>query len=215
MRDICTERELGPNAISYVKDCLADGNSLAKLLMQSHDLNNGRVTTYLPAEVSDEVAEEFRTGGKLPASSTRSPPGEVKSSAKRLEPLPTTDSCLAGEIHEFLNLNEEHLCVFEDSSASPSDPFLQSLDTCYSVMGDEVYHFILSTDAGDEKILRTIRRARSWLFIGVMSSASLKSGFFSRSGTLTISELKVIAEHAEKILVGAYDGESYLIWSRA
>jgi len=198
------EIEFGAEGIGYVTKCLELGKTLSKLLLQIRDLNTGRVVTRLPSDLDDATAKDFETGGKLPPLSPRT---------TTLQPVPNTDLLLSEEIQVFLAAGDRNVCIFEDASASPSDPFLHSLDTRYVTFEDEVYHLLCQADKDQDSILATVRRAHSWLFIGVLTSAPPGVDLCSE-GVLTKSLLKFLAEEARKIVVGAYDGEAYLIWTR-
>ena len=50
--------------------------------------------------------------------------------------------------------------------------------------------------------------------IGVMTSLPEGHYLALEKKKITSEELKLLAERAEKIIVGAYDGEGYLIWSK-
>jgi len=100
--------------------------------------------------------------------------------------------------------------------ALPRDPWLQSCGLPTLIFEDEVYHFISHRDAEDEeRILQTIRGASDvWLFYGVMTSFSKTGDAALEAGVIGREVLQTCAEKAERIIVGAYDGESYLIWHR-
>lgn len=71
-------------------------------------------------------------------------------------------------------------------------------------------------DAKDqEKIAKTMREANSdWRFVCLMSSLPGKERLARRGRSLTADDVRALAERAEKIVVGAYDGEGYLVWSK-
>ena len=200
------EIELGADGLNYVRKCLKLGKTLSKLLLEIHDLNAGRIVTRLPEGVDDKAAKEFETGGKLP---------ELYPRMTNLQPVPNTDLFLVEQVHRFLEEGDTGLCVFEDASASRSDPFLQSLNARYSTFEDEVYYLLCQADKDDETILRTVREAHSWLSIGVMTSTSGETGPCPEGRALTVGHLRLLAEKTEKITIGAYDGEGYLIWSKS
>src|SRR5437879_929426 len=112
------EIELGTSGIAYVRECLESGKTLARLLLQTQDLNEGTVVTRLPVSVDDAAAKDFGSGGKLP---------ELYPRTTNLQPVPDSDFLLVPEIQGFLRESNTNVCIFEDSSANPTDPFLQSL----------------------------------------------------------------------------------------
>jgi hypothetical protein len=214
------EITLGPEAIDYIRKCLRDGNTLASYLLQKLNLDRGRVVTFLSSEVTAEVAKQFTTGGKLPLppkSQWRYTEGE--SSKWRMVPIPDTDSCLVTIIEAFLSAEEKRVCIFEDALSRPHDPILSRSVARLLTFNDEVYHFLSGRDVESSKIRQTIRQAKSIpLFIGAMTFIPEESSFSYKARKMTIASdelLRVLAERTEKIVVGAYDGEGYLIWNRA
>jgi hypothetical protein len=47
-----------------------------------------------------------------------------------------------------------------------------------------------------------------------MASVADEAGFSDEAREITSVKLRVLAERTQKIIVGAYDGEGYLIWSK-
>jgi len=190
---------LPAEANRYIRNCLEAGNSLAKHLLTQLDLENGRVVSFLPPGVNPSVAQQFRYGG-------------VASAKESI-------SCLVALIRTFLSTGEGRLCICENALARPNDPILSSSDTRILIFKNEVYHFLSEGDVESRKIRQTIGEAESaYLFIGVMTSVPKESSFSHEARRITIPSdelLRVLAERAEKIVVGAYDGEGYLIWNGA
>ncbi len=219
MNDVCAELHLGPEAVNYIRDCLANGKTLARYLLERPDLESGTVTTFLPSDVSEEAATQFKWGGKLkrdPATFVYRT--EPDGSTTRWEPKPNTDPWLVSILQRFLRGRAERVCVFENELASPGDPWLSLprwdiLQT--AIFENEVYHLLSNRDAeNEERILTTIKGANAWLFIGAMTSVSKASDLALEADTVDDEVLEMFAQRAEKIVVGAYDGESYLIWSK-
>jgi hypothetical protein len=210
-REIC----LGEEGIEYIKTCLSGGKTLANLLLQAVDSAAGKIITFLPSDISEETANQFTSGGKLKEDLT--PKKEmIKSDESKLTIVRTanTDFWLRSNIHLFLTSKDRPLCIFEDDLAKPTDPWLSSEKMQIFTLDDEVYHFLLSVDAEDEKIDQAIGKASSYLFVGVMTSVPHETAFPRRRQVITLEDLRTFSERTEKIVVGAYDGEGYLIWSK-
>lgn len=214
---------LGPEAITYVREWLQKvGKTLGKALLQGHVLERGCVSTMLPAYVTKERAKAFEAGVH------REPPPETHllvttANGKRWRqvPKPTAEACLVKIIQEFLNTFEGRLCVFEDYPARPTDPWFQrrEFQSKVFVFGEEIYHIVDWRTA--EEIRTTINAAEAaWPpLIGALTSVPQDNRLFcelpmTRFGTLHKEDLKIMAQRTEKIIVGAYDGEGYLVWSK-
>jgi hypothetical protein len=215
MNDVLIEFKLGPAALEYMRECLAHGKTLGQYLLKREDLANGGISTYLPVDLPAEAVQDFRTGGKL----KRDPKGfrywREGERTFRAEPVPNTDPWLASVVQEYLRSEPDRVCVFENSSAAPGHPWLLSSGMGTVIFESEVYHFLCSRDlVNEEKILTTIGRTKSWLFYGTMTALSGASNLPLETGTIAREALEMFAQRAEKIVVGAYDGEGYLIWSK-
>lgn len=213
---VLKEVKLGNEGRDFIRKRLAKGKTLSRFLLQYCDLRNGEVVTYLPGDISDEEARRFSTGGKL-----RVPQGSTErvlasdGTWLTIERKLNTDTHLAGIIRDFLGKNQP-LCLFEDAKSRPTDPGIQREDGRIKILDDEVYFALGKRDAvNEEKIARTIKDAYSiWHFLCVMSSLPEKVLLSVRGRSLTEDDVKALAEGAERIAVGAYDGEGYLVWDK-
>lgn len=223
MSDAYKEITLGPEAIDYVRDRLAEGKTLAKFLLDRSDLDNGQVTTFLPTDADLSKINNFSRGGVLPT-----PPLETHrhytapdGTKTVMVPVPDTNTELAAMIQAFLKQRDARICLFESAVAKSTDGFLSTpnaKDLRVLTFQRDVYYLLKETD-DREKIEKNLRYAKSHLVLGVLVHLSNQDKFlpldedFLRQ-ELTLDELKILAEDTEKIVVGAYDGEGYLIWSR-
>lgn len=195
----------------YIKRCLENGKTLSGLLLENQDLKLGVIETYIPCNASENSSLNFEFGGTISAS--ESTVVEEFKDSFGIEPIYNTDRYLVEEIYDFLTPNKFGVCVFEDESAEASDPFLKNLSTDVRYFGDEVYHFINSDMPDKVKIKKTISVSRSWLFVGVLTFFEPKS-FDLTSANISKEDIRKFAEQAKHIIVGAYDKEGFLIWSK-
>lgn len=203
--EIYKDIELGAAGLVYVRECLEAGKTFSRLLLKTHDLNTGTAVTKLPAGIEEAAAKDFDSGGKLP---------ELYPRTSNLQAVPDSDFLLIPEVNRFLSESSANICILEDSLANPTDPFLQSVKTRYSAFQDEVYHLICQPDNNSDTISKTLRQAHSWLTIGALTSTPQETGICGQRGDLTLSNLTTMAQGTEVIIVGAYDGEGYVIWSK-
>jgi hypothetical protein len=78
--------------------------------------------------------------------------------------------------------------------------------------GTEVYHVVRSDNASLAEVEQSFVDASSWLTIGTLSIGII-DGLTDR-GELSLATLTDMAEKAQIVIVGAYDGEGYLVWER-
>jgi hypothetical protein len=209
------EQPLDSWAVEYVQQRLLHGNALAAAALEVLPLEKGTVTTCLPQGTVLKRLEDFRTGGKLPT-----PPSSEWSSTERNDeillmiPIPNTDDWLAAKVGEFLAEAEEHVCVFEDPLARVGDPVLRNMDTRYATFGGEIYHLILTSDSDQAYIRKVLKRAKGIpTFIGVFTESRTNLAE-KRPLNFSTRDIQALAAQAKKLVVGAFDGESYLIWDR-
>lgn len=220
MSDTYKEITLGPEAVDYISDRLAEGKTLAKFLLDRADLNKGKVTTFLPSNADLSKINNFSRGGVLPAPPPETHRHYTAPDATRtvMVPVPDTSTQLAAMIQEFLEQGDARICLFESAVAKPTDGFLSTPNAkdLHVLSFQENVYYLLKQQDDREKIVKTLRYAKSFRVLGVLVHLS-KDKFLDEDSVrkeLTPDELKGLAEETEKIIVGAYDGEAYLIWRR-
>jgi hypothetical protein len=187
--------EPGADALTYIRSQLRQGNQLAQYLLRYVPLEEGTVFVVLPDTASSQMVGNLETGGIARRSDT--------------EPL------LIESIQRYLQ-HPGRLALFEDKVASRGDPFLESSKATFVTCGPEIYHFLTASQAQDpKKIQRTIRLARSYMFIGILFT--LPGGFsaFRTGGDIPTSLLETAAQNVDYLFIGAYDGEAELTWARS
>lgn len=207
-----TELALGSEGLQFILSELRGGRTFSRCLLESLDLQSGDVITYLPQGASVVDAKDFESGGKLPQ-----PP---QSQWKRGEgaiviPTPTTRPHLVSLIDEYLSTSER-VCILENATASRGDEWLKQTQVNVSFFGDEVYHLLIGS-CPRPTIDLAIRKGQS-LFTFVGALTSLPGGVLPLTidrADLDLGALRSLAEQTERIFVGAYDGEGYVIWRRA
>jgi len=205
---------LGVEGVHYIVECLKEGRTLAQYLL-SRELGFGSVQTLLPPGVDQDTLTSFRVGGKFPT-----PP---QSTWRSLEgggyavPIPNANACLAKIIKSFLADSNQNICIFENALAGANDPYLTTLTSTICTYKDEVYHLLTSKDATATncRIETTIEEATSIpIFIGALTSWQREPlELLPPRIQLTEDSLSQLALQAKHIVIGAYDGESYLIWT--
>jgi hypothetical protein len=202
-----------PEAFDFVAECLSRGNTLSRLIRKTIDLRLGHITTFLPPGTSEAAAYEFDFGGKLP------PPNAtewLKSEDSVAVPIPTALPLLVSKIRAFVGKATGNVCLLENSLASKSDPYTQSMRSRIVSYGEEIYHVLTRHNSSEEAIDAAIDEAFAIpTFVGVFTSLPGDEAQRLRDAVEIGSEsLGVCAENVQSIIVGAYDGESFLIWSR-
>lgn len=189
--------EFGDSALSYIQSCLTAEKTLSAHVREVFQNTKGKAFAYLPRGTSLELMRDFESGYI----------------ARRGHSFQKT----AEVIDEFLSESSRNRAIFETPS-SPTDPFLEKyFRGRYFTFGQEVYYFLDDSDRTPEKILSTLQPAGDWTsFIGILTS--IPSGGLQHivdRQEVEAEILKMLAENLQHIIVEAYDGEAFLIWSKS
>lgn len=199
---------LDSRAADYIRKKLKRGRSFARLLSVRDELVRGMTSTYVPSDA--RVAVYSFEKGIFPESAvtSRTPRGTWIRK-------PNADTTLASLLIEFLARSEAHVVIFEEYILTANDLRSGGIETTTVTCGDEVYHVLVHDDVHDENAVKaTIKRARSWQFLGAMSSVS-SSSILSPGADIKEEVLQDLAKEATVLIVGAYDGESFLMSRRS
>lgn len=209
---------LGPEAWVYFRQALADGKTLSHCVLERTDLRQGRLFTLLPPGASTENLNDFMSGGKLlpsPPDTHVSVTFADGSPGGTLVPIPNANAELARHVEAFLKEGFDRLCILEDQMAEPGDPAALHSPANVVVLGPELYYVLGNQDADVRVIEDALCHASSSIYpplVGVLTHGLAHSK--NRRETTT-AELRSFAERAEEIVVGAYDGEGYVLWSKS
>jgi len=214
--------DLDGRAIAYIRYALGEGFSLAHFLLNRQDLEQGHVITYLPENLSEEQLYNFHLGGKLPV-----PPDAVFRTldslgrAIRIEPIPSTClSHLVFVIRDYLRKDRHAIAVFQDGLAEATDKWVTTNRDTHIIIADgRVYHLLTTEDAEPEKIEHVVRTAETIYppLIGVMAVVEtelLERWLADRVVEVSREELSILAAQSDQMVIGAYDGEGYLLWTK-
>ena len=171
------------------------------------------MTTVLPRDTDLASALDFHSGGKLPP-----PPISewVSVEGGIAIPIPNTKSFLVDAISGFFTSGTGNLAVFENSLASANDPIISETSSRVLTFRGEVYHLLTPEEANPEKIVEAVDDAYSGpVFIGILSSVPASSLVrLETTQELSGYLLDSIAGNVSKLVIGAYDGEGFLLWHR-
>ena len=211
------ERMLGPVAIPYIRERLRDGKEFAAHLLDALDLDEGSISTFVPVNASEEDVNDF-TDSIAPID-----PDEVFHRTSE-DGQPYTIVKVQQFAHNWLLdkvtahiSNGNRVCVFEDYFAGTTDGYWldpQRHRDWVTFVGSDVYHVLSQGDELD-RMLWTVRKVDSpWPgALGAFTTAEAGSDALRRHA-LDPSEWRTLAKKTTSLLVGAYDCESYVLWTR-
>ena len=182
--------DLGADAIAYMRASLAQGKSLARASARLA-LEAGRTVALLPSGADPQAARQFYTGGVARTAET--------------EPV------IVRLVLDFLAGGADRLGLFEDAVALPTDASLALHKVPFVTSGTDVL-YVVRRAADAEEAARALRFATSHVLLGVLTT--VVDGLPRAGEAIPDTLLATLTARADKLLIGAYDGESVLIWSR-
>ena len=208
------EVNLGEKSIVYIHNKLVNGNKLARFVLNSINLHEGLVSVGLPTNANLNKIEDFKSGGILLPHASQKEEIIIHHDTYSATPIPRYFNYVVRNIATFLKTGTNRVCILENANAKPSDPALGYCKSLLWVNDDEVYHVIVGKDSSKANIKNTIIEAQSlWNFVGFLTSFPAGEQHFPQTKLLD-AVLVILSKRVEKIIVGVYDGEGYLIWGK-
>ena len=158
--DEFTEVRLGHEALDYIRARLAEGESLARHILDEVNLERGQIITYLPAGTTPGAARQFAVGGKLHRDASLFRYLTAADGTRvRMEPVPNTRASIISIIKNFLTNGEGHVALLENAMARSSDSYLRSARSQLLIFEGEVYHFLSVASCEPGQIEVAVREA--------------------------------------------------------
>jgi hypothetical protein len=206
MDNAVVEIELGHEGFDFVAQRLAAGRGFSRALQRSP---TGRLRAVVGRGTPIEHVTRFWTGGIYDQTS-------IPATAHAV-PIPNFDGELVKIVADRFNSDPGAIFIVEDAAASATDPGFDRLPLPGRVYfcGDDVFHLTFA-GATSEEILQILKTGRTTLyFIAGLTRADPDTlASLHRSRVLATSDLERLAKSTTEVFVGAYDGESFLVWRR-
>lgn len=198
-------------SLQYTRHQLKGGNTLSSEVLKSVDFSTGNFFTLLPNDAILEKCYVFTSGGILPQ-----PPMEWYCSEGKMASysvIPTIQEEMVSYILKKAT-EDNLLCVFEDVLSTKKNIYLDFFKT-HSILRffkDEVY-FVLNRNKLDELIIsKCLEKSNAiWHSLCVLSKIELKK---EQDDVFGLKEIDTICVNAKLIIIGAYDGEGYVVWEK-
>jgi len=213
--------DIGSPGEDYIRSILEEGASLgrqlAHALLKYMDLSRGSIYTYLPPFLDTESVLHFEHS-ILPLPEDILSRQIVRQGEYIIIPKASTEHLhLVPFVKEFLSTTPWAIAVFEDwlteyGDGRPSDEVRRL------VIGREICFYLLWRDADEMLIEKTIREVTTPYppMVGILSSISESEApeweRLEREGDE--AEIESLARRTRFLIVGAYDGEGFLVWDR-
>ena len=183
------QRRLGDAGRRRVRDCVAAGLTLGRLLAEQLDFERGVATTFAPPGASDARLLQWDEGGLL-----RAPVGWQR---------------LVDHLGLWLG-RRDRVLVAENVLARPPDPVLRHASGSRFFVADEVYEYLVAGSA-EGSIEATLRRADA----GYSLNAVVTSVERGPQAIEDVGFLHQLVSRVEVVVTRAYDGEGFVVWDRS
>jgi hypothetical protein len=186
------------NLKAYMEKCLISGNNLSRMTYERIKLEIGETYAALPLGIDLSKLTSFAHGG--------------------ICPLSESQDVLVKEIKHYLS-DPSKIAIFEDALRRKSDPTIQRNKHNLNLVadGEAIYYYLTNSDVADDaKISRTLKQASgasAITFVGLLSEVRHSTAIewiHAFHGAFD-----PVIDGIGAILVGAFDGESFLLWKRA
>jgi hypothetical protein len=190
------------NGLKYIKGELYRGKYYAKSILQRNKLEEGVIHTIIPPECVND-AEDFDDSILKPYEDLGGNPKEYR------QKLITNVEQL---IRDYI-MNNNGCAIFEIFARSDS-PILDRGNKKYFIFNKEAYLILFKNTDLKNEIHEYLPSARPYPEIIGLSSLSEHDIEYVEYQTVDEGMMKKLVETTDYLIIGAYDGEGYLIWEK-
>jgi len=203
---------LDPKASDHLHGRLGDGKTLAARLLSTHTLGAWSAFALVSPGLSEDKLYRFTESGAVP----RVPPEQWQhvSGGDLAQPVVSTNEQLVAALSARLRSTPSGFLTVEDPMGQASDPWLARSELRPWLLGNEVYFAADGTSF--ERLAEVVSNGGgAWPGLLAVVCSQLPASFVDWHKDLNLDESDVMtmAESASEIWVGAYDNESYLLWT--
>jgi hypothetical protein len=202
------------------------------LVATTVNLTEGATIAFVPATTTQEEARQFGAGKfpskEIPLDENKHLgvlPPDVESYLRRqgvkmmvVTDIEASQNALAEVASGFLGLDERHIFVMEKTYSRRSDPWLQETSWGrFITHREELLSYVTRENLGNDSIIQSIRHTMSAYppLVGMFTSFSRQVSLTHRITDIPTSLLEELVRNMCGLAIGCYDGESFLLWSKA
>lgn len=193
--DKCLQRQLGEVGLEYVRARLSDGGPIAEQHLEH--LNYGFVWEFIPDNSGGVQTSDLSQGGRYDATEAK-----------------LVTNAYALFFRDFLGRSPSHILLSEDQLFRMNDRCMLDKEGLFEYGGVTYFHFPLGGEQlSKSSIEGAISRASQYPSIVLATRRTFDEDLPSR-GVLQKAHALMLGEQVQHVLVGAYDEEGYVMWSR-
>lgn len=200
--------------IDFILERLRYGRTLSNLVARYIPIENGKIETFVHRSVERNKLIQFERGyisRDVPKSLSNFPEDDSKRAI-----LPEMDFFVLPTIQKFLAESKQNICILEDIDGSPDNPWLTTSEPppLFTFCDADVYFYIDEEEPTIATIRETFSMASApWSTLAFLTSVPVDVTSLKTNQKVDMKSLDIIAKRTKKIVISAYDGEGYLIWS--
>jgi hypothetical protein len=205
---IQTKDVTSPESFEYIINQLSLGAKTLSINVSQLPIRNGRVFSFAPQALSDDLLYKFESGDlneKI-----------ITTSNSHLVPVENDSRIvLTNIICEYLNADADNYCVIEEPIAMPSDAWVLKSGINYVYIGDEMYYFLDISNCDKNTVEKLIKIGEAYYFLCVLGKLNIDlHPDTTIKGEINSELIQLMAANIDRLFVTAYDGEGYLMWER-
>lgn len=198
-------------SLKYVHKCLAGVSVFSDSADKLIDFNDGIFFTLLPVNIDLKKLYDFGSGGILEQNIIE----EIFVLDKKMkgQQIPNIQAEIGELICNLISSSNKLSCLIDDYNSQPDDLRDDELFRVFGIyFANEVYYRFGRTSDSVECIEKSLERSNTfWHSLCMISSADLSD---VQEQIITLDIIHEICRKAEMVMVGAYDGEGYVIWEK-
>ncbi len=192
------------------------GETLSNLVAKYILIESGKLETFAPQNIELSALLDFRATYNIGQGVSENLLQTLKTeSASRA--FPEMDFFVAPIVQDFLAQSEQNICILEDIDSSPGDPGLTAsgMPPMFTFAEVDVYFYIDRKRSTIDTISKVFSMVSPmWSTRAFLTSLPKELTLSEANQKMEMKDIEAIAQRTQKIIVGVYDGESYLVWHR-
>lgn len=175
-------------------------------VLQRIDLSKGKVITCLPKRTNEEDVYSF-SHAKINVARV----GNLLSQGYLVE-VESTREWLIDVFKAYLDSVPRAAVLFAQIYSLPEDPYFKETREKLLTTENEVF-YVLSADDSSADRIKSVTKSSDGAHPPLLAFCSVLPEEFQRRGKLSADSLDFIVNNIKSIVLGAYDGDSYLVWN--
>ncbi len=197
--------------LQYTLEHIGHGHELSDQLMKYFDFSQGNFYGVLPTNANLQRLYVMNSGNIIPQECPKIPTEDDFGNQYIHQLVTSTNKRLKEFITDFLQVNHLNLAVFENILGRTKDPNLEIDQLRLVIINDHIY-YLANYLTPLPSLSDALWSAKEVWHTLIVLTKELDSQ--SLPDTLSQKDLKLICDSTQYIIIGAYDGESYIIWEK-